>query len=405
MFERAITIGSISGFTIRVDPSWLVILALIIWSLGWGVFPGEIPHQGLTTYVAMAIAAAVAFFASIVVHELSHSLVARRFGLPMKGITLFIFGGVAEMAEEPPSAKAEFWMAIVGPLTSFLIAGIFYLLAAAGVRGGVAPAVLGVLVWVGHINVLLAVFNLIPGFPLDGGRVLRAILWHFQRSLRKATSIAAQVGTGFGLALIALGILTILFSPGSLLGGVWWVLIGMFLRSAARKEHQALLFREVFHGEPVRRFLNTSPICVEPRVTLADLVENYIYKYHHKMFPVVHEGRLDGCVGIKEVQQVPREEWAWRTVGEVATKCSDSNCVGADEDVMEALARMSRAGVGRLMAVEGGRLAGIVSLRDLLRFLSLKLELEGKGGMPGPEAPGAAKQEEDQRPHGGQRAA
>jgi Zn-dependent protease len=375
MFGKAITLGKVAGFAIRVDLSWLIILALIIWSLGWGVFPQEVPHQAWVAYVAMAVAAALAFFASIVVHELSHSLMARRFGLPMKGITLFIFGGMAEMSDEPPNAKAEFWIAVVGPLTSLAIAGASYAAALAGRWAGAPAAILAVLNWTGYMNVLLAVFNLIPGFPLDGGRVLRAILWYFQHSLRKATAIASQIGGAFGLALTGLGVLTIFLTPGGLLAGVWWVLIGIFLRSAARREYQGMLFRDVFHGEPVRRFMNSNPVAVDPSVSLKDLVENYIYKYHYKMFPVAHDGRVDGCVGIGDVQGLPPEEWPRHTVGEVAARCSESNSISPSADVMTALDQMNRTGTSRLIVAEDGRLAGIVSLKDLLRFLSLKLQL------------------------------
>jgi Zn-dependent protease/CBS domain-containing protein len=375
MFGKAVKLFEAFGFTVKADASWLVIVALVIWSLAGGVFPIQYPGLGLPTYLTMAVIAAAGLFLSVVIHELCHSLVARRFGLAMRGITLFIFGGVAEMADEPPSPKAEFWMAIAGPIASFVIAGVFYALAFVGQAAAVPLAVGGVLFWIGHINGLLAIFNLIPGFPLDGGRVLRSILWHFKRSLARATAIASKVGASFGLILIGLGIVSILLEQS--LGGLWWILIGWFVRSAARQEYQGVLFRQALYGERVRRFMNPDPVTVEPGLPLANLVEDYIYRYHFKSYPVVHDGHLGGCVGVPEIQRVPRAEWSGHTVAEIATQCSPENTIGPDEDAMVALSRMSRNRTSRLLVVEGDRLAGIVSLRDLMQFLGLKLQLEG----------------------------
>jgi Zn-dependent protease/CBS domain-containing protein len=375
MFGKAVKLFQVFGFTVKADASWLVIVALVVWSLAGGVFPVQYPRLGLPTYLAMAVIAAAGLFLSVVIHELCHSLVARRFGLAMKGITLFIFGGVAEMADEPPTPKAEFWMAIAGPIASFVIAGVFYALAMASQAAQAPPAVSGVLFWIGYINGLLAIFNLIPGFPLDGGRVLRSILWHFKHSLTRATAIAAKVGATFGLILIGLGIVSILLEHS--LGGLWWILIGWFVRSAARQEYQGVLFRQALYGEPVRRFMNANPVTVDPGLSLSGLVEDYIYRYHFKSYPVVHEGHMGGCVGIPELQRVPRGEWSSHTVAEIATPCSPENTIGPDEDAMVALNRMSRNRTSRLLVVEDDRLAGIVSLRDLMQFLGPKLQLEG----------------------------
>jgi Zn-dependent protease/CBS domain-containing protein len=376
MFGKSIRLFKIFGFSVRIDLSWLVILVLVVWSLAGGVFPQLYKGLETTTYWLMGFAAAMGLFISIVVHELCHSIVARGYGLPMTGITLFMFGGVAEMSDEPPSAKAEFMMAIAGPLSSLAIAMVFLGLSYAGDIYRWPVVVTLVLWWVGVINGVLVGFNLIPGFPLDGGRVLRSILWHIKGDLRSATHTASRVGMGFGLVLISMGIFNLLFlNP---IGGLWWILIGMFVRGAASQAYQQVLIRQALHGEPVRRFMNDDPVTVPSSLSLHDLVEDYIYEHHFKMFPVVDDGRLAGCISTEQVKEVPRQEWSDRTVRDVLEPCSDDNTIAPDADAMDALVRMNRTKTSRLMVVEGDRLAGLLALKDLLELLSLKLELEGE---------------------------
>jgi Zn-dependent protease len=336
----------------------------------------------------MGVIGAVGLFASIIFHELWHSLVARNFGISMKEITLFIFGGVASMEEEPPSAKAEFSMAIAGPIASFLLGFILYGMSVVGALGNWSPPVLGVMSYLSSINFLLALFNLVPAFPLDGGRMLRAVLWSRKHNLRWATRIATQIGSGFGIALIIMGILFII--SGGFINGMWWALIGMFLRNASKMSYQRLLIQQTFEGEPVRRFMQVNPVTVAPSMTIDRLVEEYIYTYHFKMFPVTENHTLLSCISTREVKNIPREEWGQRTVGEVATPCSPENTVTADTDAMKVLAIVNRTRSSRLMVVdEHGHLVGIIALKDLLQFLSLKLDLEsealesGRGDMPG----------------------
>jgi Zn-dependent protease len=324
----------------------------------------------------MGVAGALGLFLSIIFHEFSHSILARRYGMPMKGITLFIFGGVAEMGEEPTSAKAEFMMAMVGPLSSVLIGLVFLGVSFLGPEWGWPKAVIGVVEYLAYMNGMLAGFNLLPAFPLDGGRMLRSILWGLKRNLRWATRISSGIGSGFGIFLILLGFFQ--FFKGNFVGGMWWFLIGMFLRNAARMSYQQLLMRKALEGEPVRRFMKADPVAVPPSTPLNQLVEDFVYKYHFKMFPVV-EGpeRLVGCVTTKQVSEIPREEWGRRTVREIATRCSPENTIGPQADAMEALSTMARTGASRLIVVEGDRVVGVVSLKDMLKFLSLKVELEG----------------------------
>jgi Zn-dependent protease len=373
MFGKRIRLFKLLGFEVRLDLSWIVIAVLVTWSLAKGLFPYLYPDLAPEVYWGMGAAGALGLFASIVFHEFCHSLVARKFGMQMKGITLFIFGGVAEMGEEPPTARAEFLMAAAGPLSSFLLSGVFYLISQAGLNGDWPVAVNGVLRYLSGINALLAVFNLLPAFPLDGGRILRSILWGTKQDLQWATRISAGIGSGFGIVLIILGIFRVL---GGDIYGVWLFLIGLFLRGAAQGSYQQLVIRKSLEGEPVRRFMNPHPVSVPPSLTVAELVEDYVYKYHYKMFPVLDDGRLVGCVTTRDIKEIPKEQWSRETVAEMATRCAPEATIGPETDAVKALAIMNQTGLSRLLVAENGRLIGILTLKDLLAFLSLKVELE-----------------------------
>ncbi len=374
MFGRRITLFRLMGFAVRADASWLLVILLVTWSLATGYFPAI--YKGLTprTYWLMALVGALVLFLSIIVHELSHSIVARRYGIPMKGITLFVFGGVAEMDDEPPSPKAELLMAIAGPAASVLIGGAFVGLAEIAPRMGLRGEVVAVLRYVGMTNLILAIFNLLPAFPLDGGRVLRAIIWWKTHSIRRATRVASHSGTAFGWLLVILGVLALF--RGNVVGGIWWFLIGTFVRQAASMSYHQIILREMLSGQPVRRFMNPTPVAVPRTISVAELVDDYIYRYHHSLFPVVDGERLIGCVTTQQVKQLPREEWSRQTVGAIATECSTGNSISPDADAMRALVQMGNRKASHLMVVDGERLVGILGARDLLRLLAEKMELE-----------------------------
>jgi Zn-dependent protease/CBS domain-containing protein len=375
MFGKRIKLFTLFGFEVRIDLSWVIIAVLVVWSLAAEFFPSDYKNLPARTYWLMGIAGAIGLFLSIIFHEMFHSLVARRFGIPMKGITLFVFGGVSEMGEEPTSAKAEFLVAIVGPLSSIAITLACYGIHIQGLRGGWPEAVDGVVYYLAYINGLLAAFNLLPAFPLDGGRVLRAILWGLRKNLRWATRVSSSVGFGFGVLFILLGIFQ--FLTGRVVGGIWFFLIGMFLQNAARVSYQQLVIRKALEGESVRRFMKTDPVAVSPSTSIQQLVEDYVYKYHFQMFPIVESSeKLVGCISTKELKEIPREEWGHKTVGEVATKCSVENTIEPQADATQALSLMARTGSGRLIVVEGNRLVGVITLKDMLKFISLRMELE-----------------------------
>jgi Zn-dependent protease/predicted transcriptional regulator len=375
MFGKQLTLFTIFDFKVRIDLSWIIIAVLVTWSLATGLFPFYYRGLSTTTYWTMGLIGAIGLFASIIFHELWHSLVARKFGLPIKEITLFIFGGVANMEDEPASAKAELWMALAGPAASLVLSGIFYVLSALGHALALPIASVGVLSYLSGINAILAVFNLIPAFPLDGGRVLRAALWNWKNNLKWATRLASNIGAGFGIFLIVMGVFTLI--SGSLIGGFWWILIGMFVVNASRMSYQKLLIRRSLEGEPVRRFMKTDPVTVAPSLTVQQLVEEYIYKYHFKMFPVAENQKPVSCVTTRQVKEIPREEWDEHTVEEIAAPCSDDNTISAETDAMKALSLIHRTQASRLMVVDQtGQLVGILALKDLLQFLSLKMDLE-----------------------------
>ncbi len=377
MIGKRLVLFELLGFKIQADVSWIFLALLVTWSLALGLFPAW--HEGLTasTYWWMGVAGAIGLFGSLIFHELSHSVVARRYGLPIKGITLFIFGGVAEMEEEPPSAKAEFLMAIAGPIASFTLALGFYLIARVGAAAGVLPEpILGVVEYLALINLILGTFNLVPAFPLDGGRALRAALWHFKGDLRAATRTASHTGQGLGVLLMALGALNVV--TGNFVGGMWWFLIGLFVRTAATASYQHLLTRRIFEGEPVRRFMTTDPVAVPPWITIQAFVEEYVYQYHHDLFPVVEGERLIGCAAIREVKALAPEEWGLRRVADILTPCGPENTVAPETDAVKAMSIMRQSGTSRLMVADHGRLVGILVLKDMLELFALKMDLEGE---------------------------
>lgn len=397
MFGTRWRLFRLLGIPISLDASWLIILALLTLSLSqmfpellekfyYGVRPSISPYY----FWAMGLIAALAFFVCIVLHELGHAVVARSLGMSIRGITLFLFGGVAELGDEPVSAGTEFLMAIAGPAVSLLLAIVLGVAASVGYNSGWAPEIVIVLGYLASINALVLIFNLIPAFPLDGGRVLRSILWAATGKLRKATYWASLLGQGFAWVLIAWGIVQ--FFSGAWLSGVWLGMIGLFLNNAARSSYQQVIIRQALQGEPVRRFMNPQVILVPPTLDLARWVEDYVYRYHRKAFPVVANGKLEGVITTQALTQIPRAEWGQHTVGEMMRHDVRALTIRPDADALHALAKMQRSGSSRLLITEDDQVLGIISLKDLLRFLNLKLELEGmppENGLartPGPES-------------------
>ncbi len=383
MFGKRWQLFRLYGIPISVDLSWLIILALLTLTIS-GSFPALMhefygdaaPVVNPANYWVMGLIAALAFFVCILLHELGHAIVARSRGMQIQGITLFLFGGVAELGGEPPSAGTEFWMAIAGPIVSLLLGIGLGVLAEIGYHIGWSPLIVLVLGYLSFVNLLLLAFNLIPAFPLDGGRVLRSILWGATGNLQRSTRWAAATGQAFAWLLIAWGIVQ--FFGGNWLGGIWSGLIGMFLNNAAQSSYRQVLIRNALEGEPVRRFMVEQPIVVPPSVDLSHWVEDYVYRFHHRAFPVASDGHLEGFITTHALSEMPRDQWSQHTVGEIMQRDLAPITIAPDADAMEALSKMQRSGSSRLLVADRGRLVGIISLKDLLRFLDLKMELEGE---------------------------
>jgi len=371
--DRRIPLVTLLGFQIRFDLTWLILVALVVWSLSAGYFPASYADLPTSTYVWMGIVGAIGLFASIVLHELAHSWVGRRLGMQIHGITLFVFGGAAELAEEPKSARTEFLMAAAGPLASILLAILFQLLAMA-LDGSEGPTpISGVLHYLAGINLILAAFNLLPAFPLDGGRILRAALWGWRGNVVWATRVAAGIGGAIGLGLMVLGILSVI--GGNFVGGMWSVLIGLFIRSAASASQQQLVARHMLQDIPVARIMARSPITVAPDDPVERAVELFL-THNVKFLPVVEDGRPVGHIGLREVKALSPTDRLQRRVREGMTPLSPDSSIAPGADAAAALAQMQRTGLTRLLVVEGGRLAGVICLKDLLDQLSLRSELK-----------------------------
>ena len=377
MFGKRIVLFRLLGFKVQADLTWVLLATLVTWSLAKGLFPALYPELSVASYWRMGVVGMVGLFASIVLHELSHALVARHYELPIKGITLFVFGGVAEMDEEPESPKVEFLMAIAGPIASFVLAIGFYALSLVGSALSLPLGVVGVCTYLGLINGVLALFNLVPAFPLDGGRVLRSALWYWKDDYRWATRLAATSGEFFGLALIVLGLLNVV--GGNFVGGIWWFLIGMFLRAAAGASYHQLMTRKAFEGEQVSRFMTNHPVTVAPDLLVSEVIDDYMYRYHHDFFPVTQGQRVLGLIDTKQVKSVPPEHRGYVTVADILRQCGPDTAVAPDSDPVKALSIMQRTGNSRLLVVDGRRLVGVIALKDLLEFLNLKMDLERFG--------------------------
>ncbi|MDX5365430.1 MAG: site-2 protease family protein [Alphaproteobacteria bacterium] len=373
MFGAQVKLFRLAGFDVNLDLSWVFIALLISWTLATGYFPELYPGLESATYWSMGVVGAAGLFLSIVLHELSHSVVARRYGIPISGITLFIFGGVAQMEREPPTARAEFMMAIAGPLASLGLSLFFYIFAALAVIAAAGTPVSGVLTYLALINLIVAVFNMVPAFPLDGGRVYRAWLWGRMGDMVAATRRAALAGQIFGLILIGLGMASLI--SGHIVGGLWWGLIGLFLHSASRNAITGLEAQKLLEHESVARVMTADPVTVPADTSLREFVERYVYGSFHETFPVMDGSLLAGSIGVADLRGMGRDEWDRFHVRDLMHPLSALNTIGPAEKTETALRKMREGGYSRLLVVDKGELKGIVALRDIMRLLSLKRDL------------------------------
>lgn len=370
MFGHRFTIMKVAGIPLRIDLSWFIIFFIVAWSLAVNVFPRSLPQVTPVTAWIMGFAAALGLFVSVVLHEYGHAAAARRRGIEMDAITLFIFGGVAEMRDDPPDARSEFAVAIAGPLVTVVLAVVFAVLAMVTPAGPVAT----VLGYLAVINGVVLAFNLIPAFPLDGGRVLRAALWAWRHDLRWATSICARAGVIFAFALFGFAIIALI--GGNFIGAMWWFFLGLFLQNAARASYQQVLWKQVLSGVRVGTLMHPDPRTAPAELALDAFTEEYVYRYPYKMFPVVVDDELLGCVNVERVREIPAAQRVGMSVSDVMESCDEANTIETSEAAIHALRKMVQHSSTRLMAVRDGRLAGVIAMRDLMNYVARRIEFE-----------------------------
>lgn len=369
--KGAIDIFKVAGIQVAIDYSWLIIFALILWLLASGYFPAEYPGYSTGSYWLVGLVATILLFGSVLAHELCHAAMGNRLGEEVHRITLFIFGGMAELEHEPRSGIDELKIAAVGPFSSLVMAGIFWLIARA-VAG--APALWkSVFSYLAFINLALALFNLLPGFPLDGGRLLRAALWMRWGDLRRATAAAADWGNTIAWGLIAFGAVEIF--AGVLIGGLWLIFIGLFLRSAASSGYRNVIVEQVLSGARVGEIMVRDPIVLGPDETVAGAIENYFLRYGFGGFPVAADGKVLGVVTLAQVRECPASERTSRRISEVMQPADRTIEIAPGAGVIDAIRQMAAADIGRLLVVDQGKLVGLVTRTGVTRYVHTKAQL------------------------------
>ena len=373
MFRKKFNFLSVAGIQIGLDVSWLIIALLLSWTLAAGYFPFNYPGLTAGVYWSMGIMGMLGLFVCIVLHELGHAFVAKYYQLPISQITLFIFGGIAEIKKEPQSPKVEFLMAIAGPIVSVVLAILLFLITQVGEQHGWSVWVTGVTGYLAYVNIALAIFNMIPAFPLDGGRVFRSILWAISKNLGWATKVATIIGSAFGFFLIFFGIF--LFISGNIFGGMWMAIIGLFLRRAATSTQTQFYISKELKGEKVTKFMS-SPITVPSDISLQTFVDQYVYQSRHHLYPVVDDGVLKGYISLEEVKPILQSERGSTKVSQQMIPLAQIKTLSSDTNAMDALNMMQSEDVSTALIADGSKLVGILTSQDLLKAISLKLELE-----------------------------
>jgi len=369
----SLRVGKIIGVEIKLHYTWFVIFTLVTWTLAQGYMPRQYPGLSPALYWVIGATAAVILFASVLFHELCHSYVAKRQGLSVPAITLFLFGGVSQIAEEPPNPDFEFKMALVGPLSSFGLAALLGVAWYGALGLNLKPELVAPLQYGALINVLLGVFNLIPAFPLDGGRLLRAKVWKWKDDLVAATRLSVKVSEGFAYALMFTGFLVILF--GAWIGGLWLIFIGWFLRNGAEASLRQTIIGQALSDVVVGNVMTPQVVAVEPHLTVEKVVEEYFYRYKHGGFPVVQGGRFEGMVTVHDVRKFPKESWRGLSVRDIMTPAERIISVKPDEPAVEAMIKLSRHDVGRLPVLKEGRIVGIITRSDLMKVIKTRTAL------------------------------
>lgn len=376
IMENSMKFGKLWGIEIGAHTSWLLIFGVIVWSFGTGVYPRRFPDWNPVQIWAAGTVTTLLFFASVLIHELAHARVAIHFGLHVKRIVLFLLGGMAQMGREAPSPRAEFWIAIVGPISSLILAGLFFGLA----FGGTALN----LTWIripalelGGVNLVLGLFNMIPGFPLDGGRVLRSIVWRISGDLRNSTRVAAWVGQFLAFVLVGMG-LALSFNGGGWLNGFWFVFIGVFVFRAALAANTQAALRESLRGVPVTRIMTRDFGLVPPDISVQTFVDDYLARAPHRSFLVAEAGRVEGVITLDELRKIPWHERDRVRLKDAMAIQQLPAAVDADEDVEGAFWEMAEKDVGQLPVTHDGDVVGLVTRSALMQFVETRSVAAGK---------------------------
>ncbi|MBT3070832.1 site-2 protease family protein [Rhodomicrobium sp. Az07] len=386
MFAARFSLFSLLGFRVVIDVTWFFLAFYLVLTLASRYFPGVVPHQNSYMYVAMGIAGAAGLFFSIVIHEVAHASVARRFGLPVGDITLFIFGGVAEIRQEPQTPRAEFWVALMGPVASVAVAAFCYLAMLSTSPN--LPALSGVFSFLAVANTMLALFNLAPAFPLDGGRVMRSLIWWRTGNLRRATRISAAFGSVFGAFLVVIGLIQIV--NGNMTGGTWLLLIGLFVAAAAAQARGVTNAAENLRGVRVDDLMERSPVTVAPDLTVERLVRDTIYPQNRKFVVVTEGNRAFGFIGPEQIRRIPESQWPETYVRAIAEPFTFGTVVSPTATAFEALRKLQANSCRHLAVLEGTTLLGTVSETDFLNYVTLReeLALPRKAATPEPATSG-----------------
>jgi Zn-dependent protease/predicted transcriptional regulator len=369
----AFSLGRIFGIQFRIHYSWFIIFVLITGSLSWQYFPYTYPEWSAPTYWLTGIATSLLFFASVVAHELAHSLVARANDIPVKSITLFLFGGVAHMAREASRHGAELRMALAGPVASLVIGGLFFGLHL--LLQSVNEPVAALTFWLARINVVLALFNLIPGFPLDGGRVFRSLLWRFSGNYQRATRIAFEVGRGVGYLFVAGGVILMFLSRENWFNGLWLAFIGIFLTYMATASYRQTQWQAALMGVKVADVMTTTCPVISPYVTISRVVQDYIFVGGHQCFMVTDGGELQGILTLRNIKSVDQKTWDTTAVSDVMTPAERLKVVRMDEEVLSVLEQMEEYSISQMPVESEGRVIGLVTRDDVLRLLYTRSRL------------------------------
>ncbi len=371
--KSSFSLGKVKGIQLEVNISWFVIFGLVTFTLATSYFPQNYPDWDPVLYWFLGSTIALLLFASVLLHELAHSLVSASQGIPVSKISLFIFGGLAQIEKEPDEPGKELKIAIVGPATSILLYVLFMFLAKIVAFFAISEVAVVLLTYVADVNLVLAIFNMVPAFPLDGGRVLRALIWYFKGNLQNATKIASLMGSIFGYFLIFIGILGVL--TGLVINGIWFIFIGWFINQASQSSYEQMVMSDIFNKIHVSEFMSENIMLVDSHLSVQELVDNYFYKYRFASFPVGKNDEVIGIIDRNSIMNIPREAWSQTAVSNIIVPLQDNLIVSPDDTVTVAMTKLFSNGIGRVLVMDQTRLRGIVSRTDILNYIRIHSQL------------------------------